>query len=101
MTDNEGGAGAMMTDSEARASAKLAVSTVIFALRNDDETDGLTSVWLPLVRRIRSPFEGCWALPGGPLRPEEDLAYAAARTLHDTTGLAPSYLEQLYAFGDA
>ena len=93
--------GATMTDSEVRASAKLAVSTVIFALRNDDATGGLASVWLPLVRRIRAPFEGCWALPGGPLRPEEDLAYAAARTLHDTTGLAPSYLEQLYAYGDA
>lgn len=90
-----------MADGGERASAKLAVSTVIFALRNDEETGGLASVWLPLVRRIRTPFEGCWALPGGPLRAQEDLGYAAARTLHETTGLTPSYLEQLYAFGDA
>lgn len=84
-----------------RASAMLAVSTVIFALRKDEETGGLPQVWLPLVRRIREPYGGRWALPGGPLRVGEDLAYAAGRTLGETTGLAPSYLEQLYAFGDA
>lgn len=83
------------------ASAMLAVSTVIFALRSDEQTGGEPQVWLPLVRRIRDPYEGCWALPGGPLRVGEDLAYAAARTLGDTTGLTPRYLEQLYTFGDA
>jgi len=86
--------------STAHVSALLAVSTVIFALRKDEATDDLATVWLPLVRRIREPFEGCWALPGGPLHLDENLAFAAARTLHDTTGLTPSYLEQLYAFGD-
>ena len=84
-----------------RASAMLAVSTVIFALRSDELTGGRAQVWLPLVRRIRAPFEGCWALPGGPLRVGEDLASAASRTLGDTTGLSPRYLEQLYTFGDA
>ena len=83
-----------------RVSAVLAVSTVIFALRNDETTGDVATLWLPLVRRIREPFEGCWALPGGPLHPDEDLAFAAARTLRDTTGLTPRYLEQLYAFGD-
>jgi 8-oxo-dGTP diphosphatase len=86
--------------SKVHVSALLAVSTVIFALRKDEATGELASVWLPLVRRIREPFEGCWALPGGPLHLDENLAFAAARTLHDTTGLTPSYLEQLYAFGD-
>ena len=79
-----------------RASAMLAVSTVIFALRSDELTAGQPQVWLPLVRRIRDPYEGRWALPGGPLRIGEDLAFAAARTLGDTTGLTPRYLEQLY-----
>ena len=82
------------------ASAILAVSTVIFALRNDEEAGGRPQVWLPLVRRIREPFEGRWALPGGPLRVGEDLASAAGRTLNLTTGLTPRYLEQLYTFGD-
>jgi len=80
----------------------LAVSTVIFALRSSgsfgaDERD--RSIWLPLVRRIRAPYDGMWALPGGPLGEREDLADAATSTLSKTTGLAPRYLEQLYAFG--
>lgn len=54
---------------------------------------------LALVRRIRKPFEGLWALPGGPLAMNEDLGDAASRNLRETTGLQPRYLEQLYAFG--
>ena len=76
----------------------LAVSTVIFALRPD--ASGQMSLWIPLVKRIRAPFEGMWALPGGPLQSGEDLDAAPARTLLETTGLEPRYLEQLYAFGD-
>ena len=78
----------------------LAVSTVIFALRREPGAREAT-LWLPMVRRIREPHEGLWALPGGPLRDDEDLAEAARRTLAETTGLTPKYLEQLYAFGDA
>lgn len=76
----------------------LAVSTVIFALRPHPDT-GHLALWMPLVRRIRSPHKGLWALPGGPLRADEDLAASAARNLAETTSLAPRYLEQLYAFG--
>jgi 8-oxo-dGTP diphosphatase len=78
---------------------QLAVSTVIFALRQDSES-GLGTVWIPLVRRTRDPFAGIWALPGGWVRGEESLADAASRNLLETTALEPSYLEQLYAFGD-
>ena len=76
----------------------LAVSTVVFALRPHPVT-GEATVWLPLVRRIREPFLGQWALPGGPLAPEDDLTTSAAKSLNRTTGLKPRYLEQLYAFG--
>ncbi|MFZ4894087.1 NUDIX hydrolase [Plantibacter sp. Mn2098] len=85
------------------ASVKLAVSTVIFTLRTDDgfgATDPTPAIWIPLVRRIREPYDGLWALPGGPLGAEESLADAARRTLEVTTSLRPRYLEQLYAFGD-
>lgn len=78
---------------------ELAVSTVVFALRPHPETGELT-LWLPLVRRIREPFEGLWALPGGPLEDGQDLAVSARITLRHTTGLQPEHLEQLYAFGD-
>ncbi|TQJ31728.1 NrtR DNA-binding winged helix domain-containing protein [Microbacterium sp. SLBN-146] len=77
---------------------RVAVSTVIFSLRRTPGVDR-ASVVLPLVRRTRDPFEGRWALPGGWLDARESLDAAASRTLAETTGLAPSYLEQLYAFG--
>jgi 8-oxo-dGTP diphosphatase len=78
-------------------SPNLAVSTVIFRLRPG--LHGTSELALPLVRRIRAPYEGQWALPGGPLNANEDLAQAASRTLLATTSLQPRYLEQLYAFG--
>jgi 8-oxo-dGTP diphosphatase len=71
----------------------LAVSTVIFGLQG-------TTVRIPLVRRIREPFASQWALPGGPIERYEGLAAAAGRNLRETTALQPTYLEQLYCFGD-
>lgn len=76
----------------------LAVSTVIFALRPHPVT-GRPVLSIPLVRRTRAPFEGLWALPGGWVDPAESLATSAGRTLVETTGVRPSYLEQLYTFG--
>jgi 8-oxo-dGTP diphosphatase len=85
---------------ERTSEVTLAVSTVIFALRSDAESAG-ASLRIPLVRRIREPFEGKWALPGGPVRVTEGLETAASRNLLETTGLKSTYLEQLYCFGDA
>ena len=62
------------------------------------DADSVLSI--PLVRRTRDPFAGRWALPGGAAEPEEGLEQTAARKLRETTGLTPSYLEQLYAFGE-
>ncbi|MGC0144479.1 NUDIX hydrolase [Pseudactinotalea sp. Z1732] len=80
----------------------LAVSTVIFALRSNDplQPRGEPTVWIPLVRRLRAPYDNHWALPGGPLAADEGPTGAARRALHSTTGLQPKYLEQLYTFGD-
>lgn len=80
------------------ASPALAVSTVIFSLLPSEST-GRMALHIPLVRRIREPYRGLWALPGGPLGADEDLSDAARRHLLDTTALSPTYLEQLYAFG--
>lgn len=80
-------------------SVSLAVSTVILALRRK-EGESHHSLWLPLVRRLREPYKGQWALPGGPLQPDMSLEEAAGYTLQRATGLVPGYLEQLYAFGD-
>lgn len=85
----------MMTRTE---EIRVAVSTVILTLRRRGAGE-LPVLHLPLVRRTRDPFKDQWALPGGWLTATESLEDASARTLAETTGLAPSYLEQLYAFG--
>jgi 8-oxo-dGTP diphosphatase len=53
-----------------------------------------------LVRRKKPPFDGCWAIPGGFVEPNEPLERAAQRELWEETGLRVSCLQQLHAFGD-
>jgi 8-oxo-dGTP diphosphatase len=53
-----------------------------------------------LIKRKRPPFEGCWALPGGFVEPNEPLEMAARRELREETGAEPAHLAQLHAFGD-
>jgi 8-oxo-dGTP diphosphatase len=54
-----------------------------------------------LVRRGIEPYLGDWALPGGFVRPDEDLETAARRELAEETGLAPGtvHIEQLAGYG--
>jgi ADP-ribose pyrophosphatase YjhB (NUDIX family) len=58
------------------------------------------SLELLLVKRGIEPFRGRWALPGGFVRPGEDLRHAAGRELAEETGASGIYLEQLYTFSD-
>jgi hypothetical protein len=75
----------------------IGVSTVILALGGGARPE----FWLPLVRRVRQPFLGDWALPGGGVQANRSLEESAYEALASTTDLRPSYLEQLYTFGDA
>jgi ADP-ribose pyrophosphatase YjhB (NUDIX family) len=50
-----------------------------------------------LLKFTKSPV---WALAGGFVGPEEDVDQAAARVLHERTGLTDIFLEQFYTFGD-
>jgi 8-oxo-dGTP diphosphatase len=54
---------------------------------------------LQLLLRQRSAAPAQWALPGGYVEVDEDLATCAERTLAAQTGLTDVFLEQLYTFG--
>ncbi len=72
----------------------VTVDTVVLALR-DRELCAL------VVRRVRLPYRGRWALPGGVVEIEEDLEAAARRRLAEETSVDADAvrLEQLATYG--
>lgn len=52
-----------------------------------------------LIQRKNDPFQGQWALPGGFVEDDEDLATAVGRELEEETGIATETFQQFYAFG--
>jgi 8-oxo-dGTP diphosphatase len=71
----------------------VAADSTIFTIR-----DGALQVLL--IRRGHDPYVNCWALPGGFVNENEPLDTAAARELHEETGLANLPLRQMATFGD-
>lgn len=52
-----------------------------------------------LIQRKNEPYRDCWALPGGFVDENEDLADAARRELAEETGINVRHLDQLKTFG--
>ncbi|MBN1951569.1 MAG: NUDIX hydrolase [Bacteroidales bacterium] len=53
-----------------------------------------------LYKRSIEPAFGVWALPGGFIRYDENIAKASARVLEEVTGVKGLFMEQLGAFGE-
>ncbi|MCL2422516.1 MAG: NUDIX hydrolase [Micrococcales bacterium] len=72
----------------------VTVDVVLFAVVDD-------MLQVLVVERGEDPFQGCWALPGGFVGPDEGLEDAARRELVEETGVAADglVLEQLRTFG--
>ncbi len=69
-----------------------AVDIVIFTIDNE-------KLKVLLIKMKKTPYEKCWAAPGGLVRTEESIDKAAKRSLFDKTGVKDIFLEQLYTFG--
>jgi 8-oxo-dGTP diphosphatase len=54
---------------------------------------------LLLIKRGKEPFKGRWAIPGGFIEMDEELADAATRELAEETGLTDVPLEQMRTYG--
>ena len=85
-------------------------SRILFAMKGNHNRFALTTdivvftikagvLQVLLVERGRPPFKGQLALPGGFLRPGEDLDECARRELQEETAVRGFYLEQLGTFG--
>ena len=70
----------------------VTTDVVMFTIREE-------TLQLLLIKRAAPPFQGCWALPGGFVNPDESLRDAAARELEEETGVSGVFLEQLYTYG--
>ncbi|MET8524590.1 NUDIX domain-containing protein [Micromonospora sp. NPDC005172] len=84
-------------DPRAYPSVAVTVDVVALTIRDD-------ALHLLLIRRGEAPFAGHWALPGGFVRPDEDLITGARRELAEETGLGGEglrrvHLEQLGSYG--
>lgn len=77
-----------------RKTAAVTADLVVLTVRGDE----LVAL---VVKRGVEPYRGRWALPGGFVGDDEDLADAAARELGEETGIAAidAHLEQLATYG--
>ncbi|MCX6709706.1 MAG: NUDIX domain-containing protein [Candidatus Woesearchaeota archaeon] len=71
----------------------LTVDIILFTIQN-------SNLEVLLIKRLAEPFRDFWAIPGGFIKPDEEISAAAERELCEETGVKNAYLAQLYTKGD-
>ncbi|MBU2885533.1 NUDIX hydrolase [Gilvimarinus agarilyticus] len=94
MSENQSSADAQLDQAPPQDSIipTISIDNLIFGFH-----EGQLSILL--VKHSQGESAGCWALPGGRIRYNENLRDAASRHLLELTGIKGLYLEQLKTFG--
>ncbi|MCM1100105.1 MAG: NUDIX hydrolase [Clostridium sp.] len=82
----------------------VAVDMVIFSIQDDGVNDNIRklpkkALKVLLIKRAKYPYKDYWALPGGFVRPGEDMAETARRELYEETNVQNAYLQLVGAYG--
>ena len=83
----------------------VATDMAIFSIMEEGQRDNFRKLQkkalkLLLIKRAEHPFKDMWALPGGFLRPDEDVYETARRNLFEETNVKAAYLSLAGVFGD-
>ncbi|MCM1325742.1 MAG: NUDIX hydrolase [Bacteroidales bacterium] len=82
----------------------VAADIVIFSILNDGISTNIRklpkkALKVLLIKRANYPYKDCWALPGGFVKPGEDVAETARRKLYEETNVKNAYLQLVGTYG--
>lgn len=83
----------------------VATDIAVFSIMEEGENENFRklakkALKLLLIKRATYPYKGCWALPGGFCRPDEEIYQTARRELYEETHVDNAYLELAGTFGE-
>lgn len=83
----------------------IATDIAIFSIMEEGENENFRklakkALKLLMIKRATYPYKGCWALPGGFCRPDEEMYQTARRELYEETNVENAYLELAGTFSE-